>query len=261
MAPPWRSSSVTVTAYEASERRRPSPPPMRAERRAASTSCGSHAACPPSAPCPDASASRSRRDSSAQPGTRTTNQKRSASAASSGSTPRYPLNESSSGGRRVHRRPPVPQVGELDAGDPALVDDREQLVLQVRPAAVDLVEEHELGTPDRPGRADEAQPAGVVGQRDADQVVVVEQRRVVVAEGETQRWRRRARRAASWRCRARRRAAPAPRAPAPPAAPGRDASIPVRRAAPSRTAGRGRSSWSGAAGSCRAVYREISRLA
>ena len=82
----------------------------------------------------------------------------------------------------------MPQQRQADARDLALVHDREQLVLQVGPAARELVEEHELRLPDRPGRGDEPQPRGaLVGHRDPDEVVVVDQRRVVVAELEPQR--------------------------------------------------------------------------
>jgi len=58
----------------------------------------------------------------------------------------------------------------------------------VVPAARDLFEEHEVRVPDRPLGADEAQPApGLVRHRDPDQVVVLDQRRIVVAEAEPKR--------------------------------------------------------------------------
>ena len=78
--------------------------------------------------------------------------------------------------RRVDRRPPVAQAGEFLTGQAPLVDQREQLVLQVGPTAVDLVEEDELGVPHGTGSAQVLKADAVVGRdRDADQVVVVEE--------------------------------------------------------------------------------------
>ena len=88
---------------------------------------------------------------------------------------------------RVHRRPAVKQALEEDALDAALVHDREELVLQVGPAARDLVEENRLRVPDRRRGADEAEASLPVRQRVADQVVVVEETRVVVPPLEPER--------------------------------------------------------------------------
>ncbi len=90
---------------------------------------------------------------------------------------------------RVHRGPAVPEAGQLDPLDPPLVDDREQLVLELRPAAVDLVEEDRLGVPDRGRRPQPVEAPVPVGDRVADEVVVGEQARVVVAPGQAERLR------------------------------------------------------------------------
>ncbi len=96
------------------------------------------------------------------------------------------------GGRlvdRVHGRPAMGEVLELDALHAALVDDGEELVLEVGAAAVDLVEEDGLGVPDGGRGAQVLEPAGAIGHGVADEVVEAEQAGVVVAPGEAQRLR------------------------------------------------------------------------
>ncbi len=86
----------------------------------------------------------------------------------------------------VHGRPAVGQLGQLEALHAALVDDREELVLEVGTAAVDLVEEDGLGTPDGGRRAQVLETTGAIGHGVADEIVVVEQAGVVVAPGEAE---------------------------------------------------------------------------
>ena len=51
------------------------------------------------------------------------------------------------GERRIHRRPAVAQLRQREPLDALLVDHREQLVLRLRTAARDLVQEHTLARP------------------------------------------------------------------------------------------------------------------
>lgn len=82
--------------------------------------------------------------------------------------------------RRVHGSPAMMKTVERHALHTPLVHDREQLVLQVGPAARDFVEEDRLCAPDRRRRLEIRQLAGL-GYGEADQIVEVEQRRVVVS--------------------------------------------------------------------------------
>lgn len=80
----------------------------------------------------------------------------------------------------------MPKAVERHTLDDLLVDDRKQLVLQLRPAAGDFVEQHRLGVPDRGGRL-QVDEFSVLRHREADQVVEVQERRVVVAVCEAER--------------------------------------------------------------------------
>jgi len=87
--------------------------------------------------------------------------------------------------RRIHGGPAVAEFLERDALDAALVDDGEELVLEVGARAAQFVDEDDLRVPDRGGGADVAEGSlRGVGHGDADEVVVVEERRVVEAVGE-----------------------------------------------------------------------------
>ena len=88
--------------------------------------------------------------------------------------------------RRVHRRPAVTQPLEREALHPLLVDDGEELVLHLRTAAADLVEEDALRVPQRRRRAQVAQPLAL-RHRETDEVVEGEQARVVVSVRESER--------------------------------------------------------------------------
>ena len=83
---------------------------------------------------------------------------------------------------RIDGGPAMTQRNQVFAGDAALVHQRKELVLQIGPAAVDFVEEDELGVPHCPGGAEIAETAVVIGNGDADEIVVVQQRRVVMTK-------------------------------------------------------------------------------
>ena len=83
-------------------------------------------------------------------------------------------------GGRIHRRPAIAQLFEFHSLHTPLMDDREELVLQIGPRAVEFIHEDDLCVPDCRRRGDVAQRGlGLVRQRDAHQVVVVNERRVV----------------------------------------------------------------------------------
>ena len=88
--------------------------------------------------------------------------------------------------RRVHRRPAVAQRVQRDALHALLVDDREELVLHLGPAAADLVEKDTLRAPERGRRAQVAQ-AVAIRNGEAHQVVEGDQAGVVVPVLEPQR--------------------------------------------------------------------------
>jgi hypothetical protein len=90
-------------------------------------------------------------------------------------------------GRRVHGRPAVAQVLQFDPLHPVFVDDGKDFVLYLGPGPGDLVKEDELGIPDGSRSLDEVQgQVALIGDRVADQVVVIQQTGVVVAEGAAQ---------------------------------------------------------------------------
>lgn len=80
----------------------------------------------------------------------------------------------------IHGGPAVDEFFEQQALDAALVDDGEELVLQVRAAARDLVDEYRFGTPDGCGGLDVFEGAVFAREREADEVVVIDQAGVVV---------------------------------------------------------------------------------
>ncbi len=81
---------------------------------------------------------------------------------------------------RVHRSPAVAQALQPLALHAALMDDGEELVLQLGPGAVDLVDEDHLRVPHRGRCGQVAQGRSVlVRQGDANQVVEVDQRGIV----------------------------------------------------------------------------------
>ena len=88
--------------------------------------------------------------------------------------------------RRVHRRPAVAEPRERHSLGDALVDEREELVLELGTAARDLVEEHRLRLPHRGRRLQVDEPA-VLRHGIAEEVVEAQDRGVVVAEGEAER--------------------------------------------------------------------------
>ncbi len=90
-------------------------------------------------------------------------------------------------GGRVHGRPAIAQLLEFHPLHAPLVDDRKQLVLEIGPRAVEFIDEDYFGIPDRRRRGDVAQRGlGFVGQRDAHQVVVVDERGVVEPVDQTE---------------------------------------------------------------------------
>ena len=89
-------------------------------------------------------------------------------------------------GGRVHRCPPVAQALQGEALHLPLMDDREEPVLHVDSAPGDLVEKDCLRIPDGRRGLDEAERTLVVGQRVANEIVVVEQAGVVVAPLKTE---------------------------------------------------------------------------
>src|SRR5439155_17285368 len=82
----------------------------------------------------------------------------------------------------VHGRPAVKELVEQNSLDPSLVDDGEELVLEIGPAAGNLVDENGVGAPDGRGCLYELEAATPVGERVADQVVVIEQAGVEVPQ-------------------------------------------------------------------------------
>ena len=90
-------------------------------------------------------------------------------------------------GGRVHGRPAIAQLLEFHPLHAPLVDDRKELVLEIGPRAVEFIDEDHFGIPDRRRRGDVAQRGlGFVGQRDAHQVVVVDERGVVEPVDQTE---------------------------------------------------------------------------
>ena len=92
----------------------------------------------------------------------------------------------------VHGRPPVAQLGQQDALDPPLADERKEpvLVLGLRPA--DLVDQHGLRAPHgRRGLEEPDAGAVLVREGEADQVVEGDEAGVVMAVHEPQRLRQR----------------------------------------------------------------------
>ena len=87
-------------------------------------------------------------------------------------------------GGRVHCRPAIDEALDRKPLRLALVDDGKELVLDVGPAAADLVEDHRARAPDRGRRRHVAQALLAVGQRETHEVVEAEQARVVVPAGE-----------------------------------------------------------------------------
>ncbi len=82
--------------------------------------------------------------------------------------------------RWVHGRPSVNQPIEFDSLYPALMDDREELVLQFRSGAVDFIEEHNLCVPDGGGSADISQAfTFLVGNGKTDKVVVIDEAGII----------------------------------------------------------------------------------
>ena len=80
----------------------------------------------------------------------------------------------------------MPKPVEGQALHAPFVDDRKQLVLEIGPAARDLVEEHRFGVPDRRGRLQVDQLARL-RHGEPDQVIEIQQRRVVVPERDAER--------------------------------------------------------------------------
>ena len=79
------------------------------------------------------------------------------------------------------------QFWQQQALHPALMDDREQLVLDVRTAATDLVENHRACAPDRGRCLDVLERAVECRHREPHQVVKVQKAGVVVPKRDLQR--------------------------------------------------------------------------
>ena len=85
----------------------------------------------------------------------------------------------------IHGRPAVAEFFQLHPLHPFFVDDGKELVLQVRPGAVQFVNEDHLGLPDGRGGADVVERGLLrIGHRNAHEIVVVHERGVVEAVGQ-----------------------------------------------------------------------------
>ena len=89
--------------------------------------------------------------------------------------------------RRVHRGPAIAEPFERQSLYPPLVDDREQLVLDVRPAAADLVEDDGARPPDRRRGLHILEFPVLPRQREAHEIVEIEEARIVVPGGQPER--------------------------------------------------------------------------
>ncbi len=72
-------------------------------------------------------------------------------------------------------RPAMTKRGQIFTGYAAFVHQRKEFVLQVGPAAVDFVEEDKLGVPHCTPSAEVIQAAVVIGNWNANEIVVVQE--------------------------------------------------------------------------------------